>query len=285
LETEIEFVEEDVATMEREGVLAQLKEVQSELEQLAKTFDQGKILTEGIRVVLSGRPNTGKSSIFNKLLKYERAIVTPYAGTTRDTLLEKLDIEGIPVLLIDTAGIREGLDPIEEEGVIRSKQNLRDADLALLVLDSQDAWTEEDEKVWKEVRLKPYLVVRNKIDLVRRLDIPEYVSEESAGSIEISAKEGKNLHNLALSIIQTIAPEWGRLEKEGILITHLRHQKALLKSSEEIGKGIEALKAKLSEEYALFDLKNALGSLGEITGETTSEEILGRIFSTFCIGK
>jgi len=285
LETAIEFVEEDLTTTSKEQLQEELQSIRSELIRLAGTFRHGRVLQEGIKVVLAGPPNSGKSSIFNKLLKYERAIVTPYAGTTRDTLLEKLDIDGIPVLLVDTAGIRENPDPVEEEGVSRSRQNLADADLILFVLDCNRKWTRSEELIWKEIREYPCLLVQNKIDLQALLKVPDSVRDRVLNEVRISAREETNLSELSQEIVRAAVPDWKGPQSQGVMVTHLRHQQALSKGAEKIRLAQDAFYSGLSEEFIIYDLKKALDSLGEITGETTTEDILDKIFSTFCIGK
>ena len=285
LETRIEFVEEDLSLAPPEEVLTGLRKIDSELEELEKGFRDGQIVRDGIRVVLVGKPNVGKSSLFNKLLGSDSAIVTPIPGTTRDALRETISLDGIPVTLIDTAGIREEReDTVEHLGVERSIRNLKNADLALFVVDRSTPYNDEDDRIWKEIRELPYLLLVNKIDLEESAKLPEGAVSRSLAKIEVSALEGMNLSSVRSAIARYGYPELRR-EEERPTMTRLRHKRCIEQAREELGTGISNYAHEEGEEVALVNLRKALEALGQLTGEVTTEEILKQVFASFCIGK
>ena len=278
LESTLEFVEDDLPDYQAEKVKQNLAEIAAELEKLAATFKAGKLLREGLKVAFVGRPNVGKSSIFNALLGHERAIVTDIAGTTRDSLHEKLVIKNIPISLIDTAGLRETSDTVESIGVERTKQTLADADLVVVVLDSSQELTIEDKEILDSVQGLNYLVISNKLDIKNPV-----FSARHLEFIEISAKTGAGIENLENAIVEPFQTE--ETNSSGFLVTDARHHDLLRRAKDDIENSIQLLNQKMSEEIVLIGLHNAIRYLGEITGETTTEDMLTRIFSTFCIGK
>lgn len=285
LETAIEFVEEDVSPEHRESITRRLGETGAGLARLAGTWGSGRVLREGARVVLAGRPNVGKSSIFNCLVREERALVTAHPGTTRDALREYLDVEGVPVWLVDTAGLRRGrLAEVERLGVDRSREAIGRAELVLLVLDRSEVWSPQDDRVWRELGEQRYLVVLNKADLPPRLKLPARIAAGAAGTVTVSARDGAGIEGLARLIAQSVLPAELR-DGETELVTNARHRACL----EEAGTRVAAASARLeegwSEEVAVYEIRRALDALEELTGALSSEELLGRIFSTFCIGK
>lgn len=286
LESAIEFVEDDLPALQFETVKKRLAEVSDEIDRMASTFRAGKLIREGLRVALVGRPNVGKSSLFNALLGSERAIVTEIPGTTRDQIHERFTINDIPISLIDTAGLRETTDVVESIGVERSRRTMADADLVLVLLDASDKYTEEDKAIFKSVEELNNLIVINKIDKLDSTALESYKTEISdliSPSVSISATTGEGFDELTKMMIDRFAPE--DLHAAGFLVSDARHHDLLVKAKQNIDDSIRLLDEKCSEEIVLVGLHNASRYLGEITGETTTEDMLTRIFSTFCIGK
>ncbi|MCU0239435.1 MAG: tRNA uridine-5-carboxymethylaminomethyl(34) synthesis GTPase MnmE [Pyrinomonadaceae bacterium] len=278
LESALEFVEDDLPETQTENIKTKLQEIAESLEKLASTFRAGKLIREGIKVALVGRPNVGKSSLFNALLGQERAIVTEIAGTTRDQLHEKFTIKNTPISLIDTAGLRETSDKVESIGVERAKQTMFDADLVIVLLDGSENLTREDEEILESVKDLNTIIVANKIDLGH-----SKIKNQKSKIIEISAKKQIALDSLQNAIIEPFHVE--ETESSNFLVSDARHHDLLLRSKIEIENSLELLENKMSEEIVLIGVHNAIRYLGQITGETTTEDMLTRIFSTFCIGK
>jgi tRNA modification GTPase len=279
LESSLEFVEDDLPDFQNEKIKTKLSEIAENVGKMASTFQAGKLLREGLKIAIVGRPNVGKSSLFNALLGHERAIVTDIAGTTRDQLHEKLVIENIPVSLIDTAGLRETSDTVESIGVERSKRTMADADIVIVILDGSQKLTVEDYEILQQVSDLRHLLVVNKTDIATEFN---FEAPESK-FIRTSAKTGEGLDILQKAIIEPFHPQ--TLEHSGFLVSDARHYDLLLRSKNEIESSIRLLEQKMSEEIVLIGLHNAIRFLGQITGETTTEDMLTRIFSTFCIGK
>jgi tRNA modification GTPase len=284
LETRLEFVEDDVAPEERGELAGRLRRVRRHMAELEGSYRTGRLVQEGVTIALAGRPNVGKSSLFNRLLEEDRAIVTEIPGTTRDALTESISLQGIPARLVDTAGIRAGGGRLESLGMERSLDYLKKADLSLFVLDGSEAFEEEDRQVWEALRGRLFLLVCNKRDLGLRLRLPEGLRGEASGLVEVSALQGTGLRRLRREMVRLAAPERERMG-ESPVITDLRHRDCLARAGGALEAGLRALEEGLSEEFPLYDLRRGLGALGEITGETSVEELLGRIFATFCIGK
>lgn len=283
LESALEFVEDDLPPTQIEALRQDLVEIADEAGRLADTYEAGHLIRDGLRVAIVGRPNVGKSSLFNALLGSERAIVTDIAGTTRDQLHERFTVSDIPISLIDTAGLRETSDTVESIGVDRAKGAMADADLVIVMLDASEKITSEDHKILGRVRDLNYIVALNKIDKLPAGDLLETSTGPTDDGIRISAKTGEGLDELREAIVSRIGVE--DISAAGFLITDARHHDLLLRCQVEIQRSITQLDAKLSEEIVLIGLHNSLKYLGEITGETTTEDMLTRIFSTFCIGK
>jgi tRNA modification GTPase len=289
LESALEFVEDDLPETQTASVLESLRSIAAECERLAGTFAAGHLIRDGLRVALAGRPNVGKSSLFNALLGSERAIVTDIAGTTRDQLHERIVINDIPVSLIDTAGLRETSDTVERIGVERSRAVMADADLVIVILDASDEITDEDRAILESVKDLNHIVAVNKIDKEPSKDIDRFVAGKSELAdmrthvVPLSAKTGEGLPELKEAILRPFAE--ANADTSGLLITDARHHDLLARCANEIKDSIESLVAGASEEIVLIGLHNALRYLGDITGETTTEDMLTRIFSTFCIGK
>ena len=279
LESALEFVEDDLPETQTESIKIKLAEIARNIGKLAATFQAGKLLREGLKVALVGRPNVGKSSLFNALLGQDRAIVTDIAGTTRDQIHEKLVIENIPISLIDTAGLRDTTDTVESIGVERSRRAMIDADLVIVMFDGSQDLTNEDREILVQVKDLSHLIAVNKIDIAENFKFQ--ISDSKF--VKISAKTGEGLNELQKQIIEPFHPE--DISQSGFLVSDARHNDLLLRAAADIINSLELLNQKVSEEIVLIGLHNALRYLGQITGETTTEDMLTRIFSTFCIGK
>jgi len=279
LESSLEFVEDDLPEFQVDIINSNLLEISDKLNRMASTFQAGKLLREGLKVAIVGRPNVGKSSLFNALIGIERAIVTEIAGTTRDQLHEKLVIKNIPISLIDTAGLRNTKDLVESIGVERSKLVMADADLVVALFDGSETLTSEDFEILDQIKELKCLPVINKSDLQQSSTTLPAISD----AVKISAKTGAGILELQNAIVEPFSME--DLSHSGFLITDARHFDLLIRAGSEIEKSIFSISDRASEEIILIGLHNALKFLGEITGETTSEDVLTRIFSTFCIGK
>lgn len=280
LESALEFVEDDLPKLQRDGVLRELRFVLTAVEKLAATYQAGHLLRDGLKVALVGRPNVGKSSLFNRLVERDRAIVTELPGTTRDSLTESISINGVPVSITDTAGLREAGDRIEAIGVERTHRAMADADLLVIVIDGSTELIQEDRDVLEAARSSRHIVSINKADLP--LVATNGVAKGSR-VVHVSALTGAGLSDLSAAILEP----FGNVDSDsvGLLVTDSRHYGLLLRAQDSMEESTSLLRAGASEELVLVGLHNALRFLGEITGETTTEEILGRIFSTFCIGK
>jgi tRNA modification GTPase len=294
LESALEFVEDDLPETQSESIRARLGEIAKEIDRIAATFKAGKLIRDGLRVALVGRPNVGKSSLFNALLGSDRAIVTDIAGTTRDQIHERFTIGDIPISLIDTAGLRDTTDTVESIGVERSRRTMADADVVLVLLDAAEDLTTEDEQIIDSVREVPHLIVLNKSDkpdAVSVADLTSTLTRDAANLWEAqapmivatSAKTGSGLEQLQHAIVEPFSSQ--DASSNGFLVTDARHHDLLVRSADEVRHSIELLEQRHSEEIVLIGLHNALRYLGQITGETTTEDMLTRIFSTFCIGK
>ncbi len=279
LEAGIDFAEDDVSVMPDATILDHIAAVSAPLEQLSASFAYGKIVHEGLTLAIVGRPNVGKSSLFNRLVERERAIVTATPGTTRDLVSETVAIGGIPVKLVDTAGIRDALDEAESIGIQKSMEALADADLVLVVLDASQAQTAEDVELHRQAESRPAIVVGNKSDLG--------ISDQwPAGDqrVRTSAVSGEGIAELRAEILRHIGGEAGAQAEAGFL-TNIRHQGLITDSLAALGSAKNAVAGRVPHEMLLMDLYNALRPLDAVTGATTTDDILNLIFSTFCIGK
>jgi len=277
LEAGIDFAEDDISVAPAEEILRRLEPIIAAITGLAATFAYGKLVHEGFTLAIVGRPNVGKSSLFNRLLEQDRAIVTEIPGTTRDVVSETASLSGIPVKLLDTAGIRLGQDVVESLGIERSYQAMADADLTLVVVDASQSLTTEDETLIGRAReTGKALVAANKSDLLPLAKVPD--------ALPVSALTGAGIDALRQAIVETIAP-LARLEQEGGFITSLRHEQLLQESGEALTQARAATSIGIPHEMLLLDLYAALRPIDAITGATTADDILNRIFSTFCIGK
>lgn len=331
LESALEFVEDDLPETHSDSVKSRLSKIAADIRGIAATFHAGKLIRDGLRVALVGRPNVGKSSLFNALLGSDRAIVTEIAGTTRDQIHERFTIGDVPISLIDTAGLRETDDTVESIGVERSKRAMADADLVLVLFDASEKLTKEDGEILESVGELNHLIVINKIDKAEQAQISDLkskisnlkfeisdsksaVSGSKAGDmkprpkiahqgstvqdrvpisgmpltddaelVSVSAKTGDGLVDLKKAMVEPFSPQ--EISSNGFLVSDARHHDLLVRAGDEIVHSVVLLDQKASEEIVLIGLHNSLRYLGQITGETTTEDMLTRIFSTFCIGK
>ncbi len=272
LEAGIDFAEDDIDIAPDAEILRRLGTIRDGLERLARSFAYGKLIHQGFTLAIVGRPNVGKSSLFNRLLEQDRAIVTEIPGTTRDTIAETASLNGIPVRLIDTAGIRVGEDRVEQLGIERSYQALADADLTLVVLDASEPIRNEDRAlIDRPIRR---LVIANKVDIAGEAPFED--------AIPVSALTGEGVDELRSRILDAVVPE---VDQEAGFITSVRHEALLRESLESLSNAAHAIAVKIPHEMLLLDLYSALRPIDAITGATTADDILNRIFSTFCIGK
>ncbi|MFH1021597.1 MAG: tRNA uridine-5-carboxymethylaminomethyl(34) synthesis GTPase MnmE [Pseudomonadota bacterium] len=286
IEVAIDFPDEEVEILNVHALKARLaKEVAEPLARLLARAEGGKIIREGVSVVILGRPNVGKSSLLNCLLREERAIVTELPGTTRDTIEECLDIKGVPVRIVDTAGIRETSEAVEEIGIRRARQKLGEADLVLLVLDGAEGLRAEDRALFEVAADKKIVVVVNKIDRATSLDIGRY-EEAFAGVpvVAISATTGEGIHHLEDAVYEAATGGHG-LQEPGVAAPNVRHAAALQCALAAVLQVGEGLAADLPPDLLAIDLQAALAFLGDIIGETTTDDVLDMIFADFCLGK
>jgi tRNA modification GTPase len=286
LEAGIDFAEDDVAVLPDSKIFEHIAAVRAPLEQLNASFIYGKIVHEGLTLAIVGRPNVGKSSLFNRLVERERAIVTATPGTTRDPVTETVAIGGIPVRLVDTAGIRRALDEAESIGIQKSMEALADADLVLVVLDASAERSKEDEELLAQVGQRPAIVVENKSDLGSEGAEARGQGSgdsEQCSSLSTSALTGQGIQELRAEILKHVGGD-GALQESGFL-TNARHAGLIKDSLAALGAAQNAVASRVPHEMLLLDLYNALRPLDAITGATTTDDILNLIFSRFCIGK
>ncbi len=278
LEAGIDFAEDDVSVLPDAKILDHISSVREPLQQLNASFAYGKIVHEGLTLAIVGRPNVGKSSLFNRLVERERAIVTATPGTTRDLVTETVAIGGIPVRLVDTAGIRQALDEAESIGIRKSMEALADADLVLVVVDASAERTKEDNELLAQAENRPTIVVENKSDLGGNGHV-----RGTGHSLRTSALTGDGVDELRATILRHVAGHGAQAESG--FLTNVRHAGLIKDSLAGLGAAEMAVRNKVPHEMLLLDLYNALRPLDAITGATTTDDILNLIFSTFCIGK
>ncbi len=293
VEAYIDFPEEEIAPASLDRILGEIQDIRDGLVELSKSFEEGRFFREGLKVAIVGRPNVGKSSLLNALLNRDRAIVTETAGTTRDVIEEYLNIQGLPVRIMDTAGIREAHEMAEKEGVVRSLRAMDDADVVIAVLDGSVPMNAEDKAVLEKVTDKKAIVAINKSDLPAAQPYLETALRAYAGdAANISAKTGSGLDSLKdkvlrLAMTRTGKPQPGSPfdESPGVIVTNIRHKMAIDSAVDALNRGAGALSTKMPLEIVAVEMRDALDRLGEIVGSVTTEDILNRIFSEFCIGK
>jgi tRNA modification GTPase len=281
VEAHLDFPEEGIAPETRRELLARLERGLGFMDELLRTANEGRVLRSGLRAAIVGRPNVGKSSLLNQLLGHDRAIVSPVAGTTRDTIEETANVRGIPVVLVDTAGLREAVDEIEEEGVRRSHDSMERADLVLHVFDAAERFTAEDGDYLARFAHKTRILVRNKIDLPARLELPD-----APGSpvVEVCSLTGQGLERLKDTIKEVVWAGEIRAEMLEVMI-NARHQDALRRAREGVERARDAMRDDLGLELVALELRIGANAVGEVVGQTTTEDLLDAIFSRFCIGK
>jgi len=280
VEAGIDFPEEDMEAGTDKPIAEEVSQIYDDVELLLKSYRQGSILRDGFATAIVGRPNVGKSSLLNALLRQERAIVTDIPGTTRDVLEEYLNIDGVPLRILDTAGIRHSLDRVEQEGVRRSLTAIESADIVLLVLDGSKPLAEEDRRVLEEVKAKPTIAVINKSDLPRVL---EHLNHPVI-QVYLSCRTNAGLDNLRRAISEKVKQGIASSREHSWAINQ-RHRTVLEQAKESLEKALDSIKLNLSTEFVALDLRAALDSLGLIIGATYTDDILAKIFSDFCIGK
>ncbi|NLM34714.1 MAG: tRNA uridine-5-carboxymethylaminomethyl(34) synthesis GTPase MnmE [Clostridiales bacterium] len=283
IEATVDFPEEDLEEVTSQKVKEDLRDLIKDIDKLASSANEGKILRDGIDVVIVGKPNVGKSSLLNALLMENRAIVTDIPGTTRDVIEEYLNIDGIPLKVVDTAGIRETEDVVERIGVEKSKKKINEADLIILMLDVSRELDNEDKEIIQYMKDKRYLLLLNKTDLEKKLSIDEIDELNKDFILEVSALKGKGIDKLKDAIKSMFFK--GEISANDIMITNLRHKEALIRAKEKCEEALKTLEAGFAIDLASIDAREAWSSLGEITGDTIEEDLLNKIFSEFCIGK
>ncbi len=286
VEVAIDFPDEDVEIVDHEQLLDQLSnQVESPLKKLVAEADQGKIFREGISVVIAGLPNVGKSSLLNSLLQEERALVTDIPGTTRDTIEEYIDIGGMPVRIVDTAGIRDNAEEVEKMGISRAKEQMSRADLVCFMVDASCGFTEADLVLYESIGTTPAIIVLNKIDLREQtsLDLPQVI-DKAAPVVQISAKHHLGLEELKTAIFNLVVGGEGQLKEEGCA-PNIRHKDALVRALSASRRAKDGLLTRQTSDLIAVDLQDCLDQLGDIIGLTTTEDILDVIFEQFCLGK
>lgn len=289
LEAGIDFAEDDVEVTPEAEIVTRLDAICADLQSLAKSFEHGRIVHDGLRLAIVGRPNVGKSSLFNRLLERERAIVTATPGTTRDLVTERMSLGGIPLELVDTAGLREATDEAEAIGIRKSRETLTEADLVLVVLDGSAPLRQDERELIASLAGRRTLVAQNKWDLASGHAgkgnplSGEFVSETAIASVRTSALTGDGIQELRNALLEMVRSPGG--ESEAGMLTSIRHHEAITTALSALAAGKEAARQRIPHEMLLLDIYSALRQLDSLTGETTADDILNRIFSSFCIGK
>ena len=285
VDVSIDYPEYDVEYVTNKQILDMLDSVQIKLENLEKSFDNGKIIKEGIKTAIIGKPNAGKSSLLNAVLKEDRAIVTEYEGTTRDTIEEFVNIEGIPLKLIDTAGIRDAKDEVEKIGIAKSKEIAKDADLVIAIFDSSKELSEEDIEILNIIKNKKSIILLNKADLNSVLNENDNIFKNITDNVlKISALNGDGLEKLYSVIAKMFSLDEINIDND-VIITNLRHKNLISKAIENVKKARNTLKENMPIDIIAIFIKDILEDLGNITGEFVTDDIINAIFSKFCLGK
>lgn len=283
VEAFIDFPEEDVDPASQGEIEAKARGAQARIEQLLDGFDEGRVLREGVSVLIAGKPNVGKSSLLNTLLQEKRAIVTSVPGTTRDIIEEVVNIQGLPLRMLDTAGIRETEDIVEQEGVRLSLEKIPQADLILFVLDGSRPFDDDDRMIHDAVSERRCIVVLNKKDLPAGLELPPAL--RGVRTVAISTVDGAGIDELRDEIFATFIHGRAIDSREYVALSQVRHRDALATARERLAVFLDNLAAGHDLELLAVDLKDALAAVGEVTGETTPDDVLDLIFQRFCIGK
>ena len=285
IEANIDYPEYDIEEVTEKKVENMLKSIEKELMSLKNTFDNGKIIKDGINVAIVGKPNAGKSSLLNALLKEERAIVSKYKGTTRDSIEELMNIDGIPIKIIDTAGIREASDEVEKIGIERAKEIADNADLLIAIFDISANIDEEDIEIIDLIKDKKAIIVLNKIDLIQdNINVDSRISNLNKKIIKISALNKDGVEKISETIVEMFKINEINLD-DGIIVTNTRHKNLINKAINSTENAQISLENKMPMDIVAIEIKNVLEDLGEITGEDVSENIINEIFAKFCLGK
>ncbi len=285
VDVSIDYPEYDVEEVTDNQVLNMLNSVQEKLEKLEKSFDNGKIIKEGIKTAIIGKPNAGKSSLLNAILKEDRAIVTEYEGTTRDTIEEFVNIEGVPLKLVDTAGIRDAKDEVEKIGIAKSKEIAKEADLIIAIFDSSKELTAEDKEILDIIKNKKSIILLNKSDLNCILkENDDRFTNISDNVLKISALEGNGLEELYELIAKMFSLNEINLDND-VIITNIRHKNLISKAIENVKEARKTIEENMPVDIVAIFIKNILEDLGNITGEFVTDDIINEIFSKFCLGK
>jgi len=287
IEAYIDFPDDEIETEPKINYLQSMKNIYSELALLLKTYDEARFFREGLSTAIVGRPNVGKSSLLNALIRKDKAIVTEVPGTTRDVIEEYLNVKGLPVRIMDTAGIRDVQDLAEKEGVKRSLRSIEQAELVIAIFDIGEPLKDEDFEVLHKIKNKNYIIVLNKCDLPPMIDEQDFISyniPDNTRILHISATRGEGLEALKDSIFESCLKDW-KEERDGIVISNLRHKISIENALTSLGRAINALTENQPLEILALELRDTLDMLGEIVGSITTEDILNMIFNEFCIGK
>lgn len=283
IEATVDYPEDDLEEVTAEMAIKDLEVIKKEIKEFIETAEEGKILREGLSTVIVGKPNVGKSSLLNALTRENRAIVTDIPGTTRDVIEEYINISGIPIKIIDTAGIRETDDVVEKIGVERSRAKINDADLIILILDSSDDLSEEDKEIINHISNKKYMILLNKSDLNSKITQVNLENINCKNIYSISAKTGEGIDKVRSAIKDMFFK--GEISTNNVIITNTRHKEALLRAYECVESAIDTLNHTFAIDLASIDIRNAWTFLGEITGDSLEENIIDKIFKDFCLGK
>ncbi|MGA2517613.1 MAG: tRNA uridine-5-carboxymethylaminomethyl(34) synthesis GTPase MnmE [Thermodesulfobacteriota bacterium] len=286
MEAHIDFPEEEIEPIASRKMRKDLETIVHQIDEWINSYEEGKVFREGISCAIAGKTNVGKSSLLNVLLKEERAIVTPIPGTTRDVIEEVLNIYGIPVRLMDTAGMRKPADSIEQEGVRRAKERVADSDFVLLMLDGSRALDDDDREIFAEIKGKKKVVAINKNDLPLRISLEEVkILFSKDPVISISALKNNGIDDLKQAIYSSLIRREVRATPEHLIVANIRHKTALTQVRDNLSNATKGLEDGISLEFIAFEIRAALEALGDLVGETATEEVLDRIFEKFCIGK
>jgi tRNA modification GTPase len=282
VEAVIDFSEE-IGELDFSHTAQEIQGVLRETQSLIRQAQAGRMLREGVRLAIIGRPNVGKSSLLNRLVGEERAIVTEIPGTTRDVIEEGFSLHGVPVVVMDTAGVRESGDLVEQIGIERARKAIEQADVLVVVLSAPEGITEEDEALLQTLPEKPCLIVWNKIDLSDASEYSDLSTLPALPTVPISALTGQGIDQLKEALAEQL--QLNAVSTESLLITHARHANALQEAAHHLEHALETIDARLPADFLSIDLRGAWQAFGQITGETVSEAIIERIFRDFCIGK
>lgn len=285
IEADIDYPEYDIEEVAGNNAIQMLKEVKADLLELKNTFDNGKIIKDGIKIAIVGKPNAGKSSLLNALLREDRAIVSKYKGTTRDSIEELMNIDGIPIKIIDTAGIREANDEIEKIGIKRAKEIAQEADLLIAIFDISDKIDKEDLEIIDLIKDRKAIIVLNKIDLVQgNIKVDERIVNLNKDIIKISALNKEGIEQINKAIAKIFKINEINIDNE-VIVTNTRHKNLINKAIESSDNALVSIQNKMPMDIVAIDIKSILEHLGEITGDDVSESIINEIFAKFCLGK